>query len=334
MIASGAPIGSPPDGDTTIDGAGIGGRAATVEIAGAPVFVKLVPLTALEDDPGRAPGRIGSTADVFGLPGRCHYGIGSPGFGVWREVAAHTITSEWVREGAAEQFPLLHHWRVLPHTGGALPSELRDVEGVAMRWGAPGMRRRLDGLAGARACVALFLEHVPHTLGSWLRAHLAGDGATAAAAALFVEDQLARGVESMNRRGLLHFDAHFDNVLTDGDRLYFSDFGLAASDTFIRTGEEIDFLTAHSTYDRTYTTTFLFNTLVAALWDLRGQERDAFTVACAAGALPPGTPATIGTVLRRGAPVAAVMNPFYRLLQQDPGGTAYPGHALAALGIT
>ncbi|MFI7135214.1 hypothetical protein ACIBQ1_56840 [Nonomuraea sp. NPDC050153] len=33
----------------------------------------------------------------------------------------------------------------------------------------------------------------------------------------------------MNSRGLLHFDAHFENILTGGQRLYFADYGLAVS---------------------------------------------------------------------------------------------------------
>ena len=33
----------------------------------------------------------------------------------------------------------------------------------------------------------------------------------------------------MNTHGLVHFDAHFGNVLTDGRRLFVADFGLATS---------------------------------------------------------------------------------------------------------
>lgn len=36
----------------------------------------------------------------------------------------------------------------------------------------------------------------------------------------------------MNTRGLLHFDAHFENILTDGQRLFFADYGLAISSRF------------------------------------------------------------------------------------------------------
>src|SRR5262249_19520615 len=68
-------------------GAGIGGTSALLDIAGAPVFVKRIPLTDLE----RHPQNVMSTANVFGLPTFCQYGVvayGGPGFGAWREVAA------------------------------------------------------------------------------------------------------------------------------------------------------------------------------------------------------------------------------------------------------
>ena len=46
-----------------------------------------------------------STANVFQLPPFCHYGIGSPGGGVWREVAAHTMTTNWVLAKKCGSFP-------------------------------------------------------------------------------------------------------------------------------------------------------------------------------------------------------------------------------------
>ena len=46
----------------------------------------------------------------------------------------------------------------------------------------------------------------------------------------------------MRDRGLIHFDAHFDNILTDGHRLYFSDFGLAVSSRFELADDVANFL--------------------------------------------------------------------------------------------
>ena len=53
-------------------GRGIGGSSAVAEVAGFPVFVKRIPLTDLE----RRPGCVMSTANMFGLPVYCQYGVG------------------------------------------------------------------------------------------------------------------------------------------------------------------------------------------------------------------------------------------------------------------
>ncbi|MFF4629483.1 hypothetical protein [Streptomyces griseorubiginosus] len=82
----------------TAAGSGIGGRAVLLEVDGVRVFVKRVPLT----DTELRPHHVRSTANVFDLPVPCHYGIGaigSPGFGAWRELAVHEMTTNWVRSG-------------------------------------------------------------------------------------------------------------------------------------------------------------------------------------------------------------------------------------------
>lgn len=52
-------------------GSGIGGKSALLEVDGKPVFVKRVPLTDLE----RLPEHVRSTANLFGLPTFCQYGV-------------------------------------------------------------------------------------------------------------------------------------------------------------------------------------------------------------------------------------------------------------------
>ncbi|MBA9048560.1 hypothetical protein BJ996_005291 [Streptomyces phaeogriseichromatogenes] len=105
-------------------GTGIGGRCALLEVDGKPVFVKRVPLTELE----RRPEHVRSTANLFGLPTFCQYGIGGPGFGAWRELAVQIMTTNWVLGGRFRGFPLMYHWRVLPDTAPTPAPELADVE--------------------------------------------------------------------------------------------------------------------------------------------------------------------------------------------------------------
>jgi hypothetical protein len=135
-------------------GSGIGGTSALLDIGGTPVFVKRVPLTDLE----RQPENVRSTANLFGLPAFCHYGVGVigwPGFGAWRELAVHTMTTNWVLAQDHEGFPLMYHWQVLPHPGQSLPEELADVEKAVAYWGGGSeVRRRIAALRESSASIS------------------------------------------------------------------------------------------------------------------------------------------------------------------------------------
>lgn len=307
-------------------GSGIGGKSAVTEVAGMPVFVKRVPLTDLE----LRPGHIRSTANLFGLPSFCQYGVGAiggPGFGAWRELAVHTMTTNWVLAAEFEGFPLMYHWRVLPDST-PLPGELADVERAVAYWGGgPQVRRRIRALEHSSASIALFLEYIPQNLHQWLGTQAgAGDRAVGRSCDM-VERELAAGTSFMNSRGLLHFDAHFENILTDGRRLYFADYGLSLSSAFELSQDEADFFDRHRTYDRCYTATYLVHWLVTALFGFRAEDRDgrsALVRAFAEGKRPTGIPEEAAAIIARHAPIAAVMSDFNRTFRSRSRQTPYP----------
>jgi hypothetical protein len=69
---------------------GVGGSSVVVDVDGTSVFAKRVPLTDLDLELAHPH----STANLFGLPLHCQYGIGSPGFNAWRELAATSMVTE------------------------------------------------------------------------------------------------------------------------------------------------------------------------------------------------------------------------------------------------
>ncbi|GED88771.1 protein kinase family protein [Streptomyces sp. 6-11-2] len=308
-------------------GTGIGGRSAIVDVDGHQVFVKYVRLTDVE----RLTDHLRSTANLFDLPPYFHYGIGSPGLGAWRELAAHHMTTNWVLSGRFSGFPLLHHWRALPDTPGPLPELLADVERTVAYWGgAPQVEHRIEALRTATASLVLFLEYVPYTADDWLAARLRGDAADSACE--FVEAGLEALTGFLHEHRLLHLDAHFHNILTDGTRLYLSDFGLALSDRFRLTEREREFFGRHRGYDRAYTVTHLVNWLVNALYADDLEERRAFVRACAEGARPEGVPAAAAALLTRHAPIAARLNAFHDRLRKESRLTPYPYEELRSVG--
>lgn len=300
---------------------GIGGTAVLLEVEGRAVFVKRVPLTDLE----RLPEHVMSTVNMFQLPTWYQYGIGSAGFGVWRELAAHTMTTNWVLEGRCESFPLLYHWRVLPGEATAMA----DLDQLVEYWdGSPAVRQRLEAIVRASASVMLFLEYVPQTLRQWLDARI-GNGLAPAYAA--VERNLVADVSFMNANGLLHLDAHFGNILTDGRRLYFTDFGLATSPRFELSAAESSFVERNASHDACFAVTSLVNWLVSAVTGLTDpKERNAFVRRWADGGDPPGVPDWAADVIRRHAPTAAVVNEFYWTLRFANRQAPYPATALPA----
>lgn len=308
LVESGTPLGT-----------GIGGRSALVEVDGGRVFVKRVPLTDVE----LRPENVRSTANLLGLPAYFHYGIGSPGFGAWRELAVHTMTTNWVLADRFQGFPLTHHWRVLPDTPQPPHELLADLERTVAYWGGgPQVRERLEGLRTASASLVLFLEYVPYTLSDWLDARVRTDDADAACA--FVEKELTAVTGFLREERLLHFDAHFQNFLTDGQRLYLADYGLALSARFPLTPLERDFFERHRDYDRVYTAFHYVNWLATALYGLDRDGREAFVRACADGEPARGIPPAAADVIERYAPLAAVMGDFARRLQNDSRLTPFP----------
>ncbi|MEU2927969.1 protein kinase family protein [Streptomyces sp. NPDC007251] len=308
-------------------GSGVGGRSAEMEVEGVPVFVKRVPLTDLE----LAADDVRSTANLFELPLFYQYGVGSSGFGAWRELAAHLMTTGWVLRNEYAGFPLLHHWRVLPDSPPAgFADALGGVEGAVAHWdGSPAVRRRLEAIGKASYSLVLFLEHVPRTLAAWLRDARGAGGSRQPGQGdgpspyRWVEDALVRGTQFMSGRGLVHFDAHFDNLLTDGRQVYFADFGLALSRDFELSVREREFLADHLVYDRSYAPTHLLRHHLPA--DVRGGvEPGAFLRAWAAGRRPGGVPSGLASVLDRHAPHAIVLDDFHHRLLTRSKRTPFP----------
>jgi hypothetical protein len=302
---------------------GIGGQTAVLAVEGTPVFVKRVPLTDLE----RRPEHVRSTANLFGLPGFYQYGIGSAGFGAWRELAAHLCTTDWVLRGSHPGFPLLYHWRVVSQApAGIEPTEL---ERWVARWdGSPAVRARLTAIAQSSAAVVLFMEYLPYTVDSWLTERAAAGSTAAARAFAMVDRDLRAGARLMQSRRLWHFDAHFHNLLTDGHRVYFADFGLAASSRFAVGAAERAFLRRHANYDRCYMAShlalWLVSTLLGIPWaDARTYIRDGLPDR-RYDDLPPAA----ARIVARHAPVVAVMSAFFSRLQTVSKSTPYPAEEL------
>jgi len=288
----------------------------------------LIDVSGISQDIELRPENVRSTANLFNLPSHCHYGVGSAGGGVWRELAAHTMTTNWVLSGQSESFPLMYHWRVLtePSATPAPRGEPGSLDALVEYWhGSEAVRHRLAALQRATASVVLFLEYVPQNLNHWLRDQLARGDEALEAACTMVEAGLRDAVSYMNENGLFHFDAHFGNILTDGRRLYLTDFGLATSTQFELSPTERGFVDANRNHDGCYAMTQLVNWLVSALvGPADPAERNGYIRRVAAGSAAANVPPWAAEIIARYAPIAVVLNDFYWSLFGESRKTPYP----------
>ena len=302
------------------EGTSIGGTSAILEIAGTRIFVKKVPLTEIEQRPEN---RL-STRNIFNLPPYFQYGIGSVGFGAWRELAAHSMANQWVVSGDCENFPLMYHWRQLPKEKYEVPSSeaLKDLDREVEYWGgSEEIRGRLEARLSATAEVVLFLEYFPENLRTWLPRQFVKEDCTSEAACSMVDSDLNTVTTFMRSCSFLHFDAHFANILTDGRRLYFCDFGLAISTHFDLSDAERCFFETHRSYDRCYTAAHLVGAILSDYFGANSY-RPILNEAAVGKVLP--LPPAISRIVKSNAPIALATEHFFEQLKSEGKTTPFP----------
>lgn len=141
----------------------------------------------------------------------------------------------------------------------------------------------------------------------------------------------------MNSLGLLHGDAHFGNILTDGQRLYFADLGLATSERFALSMDERNYMRHNASLDRGYSLAKWVNALVKAFAPAVQDVPRLFELVRAAAQgqsirkLVPGVPEHVAEIVHRHAPVATLINDFYVKLHSEDRRTPYPCDAVTPL---
>jgi hypothetical protein len=212
------------------------GRNHTLDIGRSKVFVKRLPVTNLEYE------NMFSTRNLYGLPIYYNYGVGSAGFGVFRELVANIKTTNWVLEGKIRTFPLTYHYRIIPFSGTRAEVDMERHRGYVEYWGnSENIGRYMLDRESASYELILFLEHMPYTLEPWISEHpvkLAG-----------ALNDLRATIAFLRKKGIIHFDANFYNVITDGEQSYLTDFGLVLDKSFELTQEEEKFFRQNTYYD-------------------------------------------------------------------------------------
>lgn len=202
------------------------------------IFVKRIPLTTREYEQSF------STKNFFRLPNYYHYGVGSAGFGAFRELICHIKTTNWVLKGDIENFPLLYHYRILKSHA---PWKKRSEESFNKYLTYWNDNQRIASYIQMRQEapyeIALFLEYIPHSLHNWFEQKPLRNFKS-------LIHQSQQALLFLKQQGILHLDAHFANILTNGEQAFISDFGLALNKHFELGKREQDFFESHQDYDQ------------------------------------------------------------------------------------
>ena len=306
------------------------GQTIKLEIDGIPIFVKQLPLNELEGHSNN----IGSTKNLFELPVYYQYGIGSGGFSVWRELSAHVMTTDWVLNGESQNFPLTYHWRILDCFQEKKPFNEEEFKEYVAYWeNQTSIGNRVRANHEASANVVIFIEHIPETLKSWLSKEFKKETIAIDKAIKMVDENLQATSLFLYKKEMLHFDAHFHNILTDGERLYFSDFGLAISSQFSLSTEESEFFQIHSNYDRYYVATELTNRIISNTFgkDCVNEILNVYAEGNTPTILPEKLTPYLSSVVKRYAPIAVKMNSFFETLIKENKQETYPAAELDQL---
>lgn len=212
------------------------GMNHVIRVGGKKVFVKRLPVTDLEYE------NMYSTKNFYRLPTYYNYGVGSAGFGVFREIVALIKTTNAVLEGVVENFPLLYHHRVVPYLGDRPKLDMERHKGYVRYWNNNNQvgQYRVDRTQ-AQYEVMMFFEHIPHTLGPWFGKHM--DQVD------MVIGGMRDAISYLIKNDVIHFDCHWGNILTDGEQVYLADFGLVLEKRFGLNKREQDFFRANKYYD-------------------------------------------------------------------------------------
>lgn len=211
-------------------------RNHVVKMGGTKVFVKRIPVTSLEYENSL------STTNLYRLPLYYNYGVGSAGFGVFRELIAHIKTTNWVLDGAIDNFPLMYHYRIVPYAGAHADIDLEEHRAYVKCWnGSKTISRYILDRAKAGYEAIVFLEHIPYM--AYDRLCKDTDRINP------VIRDMKKTIDFLRENGIIHFDVHLGNILTDGKIAYLTDFGLVLDRSFSMNQKEQAFFRRHRDYD-------------------------------------------------------------------------------------
>ena len=144
----------------------------------------------------------------------------------------------------------------------------------------------------------------------------------------FIQRELTEISRFLKTQNFLHFDAHFENILTDGTSLYFSDFVLSLSLTFDLSKSEIEFFKKHINYDQCCVAVNLLHCIIV---NTSGKDKWPLLIQEALKSKKGILSKPLQAIIKRYGQIALVMDEFYERLQKVDKHALYPREHLEYL---
>lgn len=212
------------------------GTNHVMEFEGKKVFVKRIPLTHEEYS------NHFSTKNHYSMPVYYNYGVGSAGFGAWRELITHIKTTNWVLSRELPHFPIMYHYRILPRSETPDKIDRKRHKFYIQYWGN---KKEIENYILARRKakheIIIFLEHIPQIIEPWLKSDLSRFEPAI--------KEIKKITDFLKSKEVIHFDLHLHNILVKKNDLFVTDFGLCLDRNFELSAAEKKFFDSHKNYD-------------------------------------------------------------------------------------
>ncbi len=291
--------------------AGVTRTVFCLELDGTKIFVKKLCLTDLEKK------TYGSTANIYQLPVSYHYGPSGVPFGSFREIKAHRITTEWVLSGKNKHFPLLYHARELTKTTLPVLEKTTETPGEFHYWlhHSKAVSDLHESIKNATSETVLFLEYIPKSL-----LDVANEQGINPFNTKNIK-QIFDILPFMHTHGMLHFDLHPGNILTDGTDLYLTDFGAAMSSEFELSDEELLFFKKNADCDKGWVIYCMVEATLYILFQenhmLKRDLLQSILNEYITGNITTKVPEETAKMLKQYAPIAQLFLQFYEGFKKD-----------------
>jgi len=213
------------------------GINSIIDVNDTKIFIKAIPMTKIDLE------NMYDTSNIHNLPMYYHYGVGSAGFGCWRELAFHIKASNWVINNKCPHFPILYHYRIIENINVATKlKKYKFNKSDFEYWDSnENIELYIKNRTNTNYFIVMCLEYFPLTL---------KDTNIIEENVYWYQKQILTIILFLKKHEVIHFDAHLGNILTDKKILILTDFGLVLDKSFSLSKQEILFFNRNINYDK------------------------------------------------------------------------------------